>query len=162
MLPLSHPDRIEPDSPRPRRSSYPSRPSAAEVLRYGERYADVRDPRLAHTLILEDAMEEREEISAHERITCHVHRRWAHECIASPMHVIPVTGHRWCRRCEAEASVAVDEVTGSVTVVCTRCRQSLETAATRQVIRTCRASLAAAHESRRARVQAQNSASAAA
>lgn len=92
MLPLSHPDRIEPDSPRPRRSSHPSRPSATEVLRYGERYADLRDQHLAHTLILEDAREEREEISAHERITCHVHRRWAHECIASPMHVIPVTG----------------------------------------------------------------------
>ncbi|MDA3623863.1 hypothetical protein [Saccharopolyspora oryzae] len=78
------------------------------------------------------------------------------------MHVIPVTGHRWCRRCEAEASVAVDELTGSVTVVCTRCRQVLETAANRQVVRTCRASLAAAHESRRARAQAQSSASAAA
>ncbi|MBB5159138.1 hypothetical protein [Saccharopolyspora phatthalungensis] len=131
----------------------PSRPGPAELLQFGERYADLHDRRLADTLILEDAAEEREEISALDRISCHVHRRWVHECISSPTHVIAVTGHRWCRRCEAEASVAVDEVSGSVNVVCTRCGRAPDTAATRQILRTCRASLAAALESRRARAE---------
>ncbi|WP_249124095.1 hypothetical protein [Saccharopolyspora erythraea] len=109
---------------------------------------------MADTLISEDAAEERDELSALERISCHVHRRWAHECISSPVHVIVVTGHRWCRRCEAEAFVAVDEVSGSVDVVCTRCREAPGTAATRQIIRTCRASLAAAFGREQARVPA--------
>lgn len=158
MLLQAHPERI--DTKRPQRLPS-SRPTAAETLRFGERYADVLDTRLANTLIVEDAAEEREALSAHERITCHVHRRWAHECISSPVHVIVVTGHRWCRRCEAEASVAVDELTGSVAVVCTACRRPPDTAATRQIIRTCRASLATAQESRRTRGEAQSPASAA-
>ena len=133
----------------------PSRPGPAEALRFGERYADVSDRRLVDVLVLEDAAEEREELSALERVSCHEHRRWAHECISSPTHVIVVTGHRWCRRCNAEASVAVDEVSGSVDVVCTRCRRTPDTAATRQILRTCRASLAAAIESRRARAEKQ-------
>lgn len=149
MLPHTHPERTE--TQRPRHSSHPSGPRAAEILRFGERYADVRDRRLAEALITEDAAEEREELSVFERISCHVHRRWAHECISSPVHVIVVTGHRWCRGCEAEASVAVDELSGSVDVVCTRCRRSPDTAATRQIRRTCQTSLAAAQESRRAR-----------
>jgi hypothetical protein len=151
MLPHTHPERTEAQPPR--RSSRPSWPGAAEVLRFGERYADVRDRRLVETLILEDAAEEREELSVFDRISCQVHRRWAHECISSPVHVIVVTGHRWCRGCGAEASVAVDELSGSVDVVCTRCRRSPDTAATRQILRSCRASLAAAHESRRARAE---------
>lgn len=140
----------------PRRSAIrTSRPVAAEVLRFGQRYADLRDRHLADTLIVEDAAEEREELSAHERISCPAHRRWVHECISSPAHVISVTGHRWCRLCDAEASVAVDQLTGSVSVVCTRCRKTPDTAATRQILRTCRASLAAASENRRADVPKQ-------
>lgn len=130
-----------------------TRPSPLELLRFGERYAEVRDRCLADTLIVEDAAEEREELSALERRSCHMHRRWAHECISSPAHVSAVTGHRWCRRCEAEASVAVDEVLGSVEVTCTRCRRTPETAGTRQIIRTCRASLATALENRRTHAQ---------
>ena len=125
------------------------RPAPAEILRFGERYAHLRDRRLADVLIREDVAEDREELSGLERISCHVHRRWAHECISSPTHVIAVTGHRWCRPCEAEATVAVDELTGDVSVDCTRCGQSPATPATRQILRTCRASLAAALENRR-------------
>src|SRR5205085_87240 len=96
----------------------------------------------------EDAAEERDGLSPLERITCHTHRRWAHECIASPLHVIVVTGHRWCRDCDAEATVAVDEVSGSITVTCARCHRTPDTRATRQIVHTCRASLAAALEAR--------------
>ena len=151
MLLHTHPERTEARHP-------PQRPGAAEILRFGERYADMSDRRLADLLILEDAAEEREELSALERVSCHEHRRWAHECISSPAHVIVVTGHRWCRRCEAEASVAVDELTGSVEVVCTRCGRAPDTAATRQILRICRASLAAASQSRRARIEGRASA----
>lgn len=153
MLLHTYPERTEAECPQPRRALRPPRPGPAELLQFGERYADLHDRRLADTLILEDAAEEREELSALDRISCHVHRRWAHECISSPAHVIIVTGHRWCRRCEAEASVAVDEVSGSVNVTCTRCGRSPDTAATRQILRTCRASLAAALDSRRARAK---------
>ncbi|GAA2805718.1 hypothetical protein [Saccharopolyspora taberi] len=142
------PERTEAERSESRRPLRP-RPGPVEILRFGERYADVRDRRLADTLVVEDAAEENEELQALERTSCHVHRRWAHECVHSPVHVIVVTGHRWCRSCEAEASVAVDEVSGSVEVICTRCRRTPDTAATRQIIRTCRASLAAALESRR-------------
>lgn len=137
------------ERPHDRLSSCPSQPGEAEVLRFGHRYADLRDRRLTDRLILEDAAEEREDLAALERITCHFHRRWVHECIGSPVHVIIVTGHRWCRRCEAEALVAVDELTGSVAVTCTRCHRCPDTEATRQILRTCRASLAATRESHR-------------
>jgi hypothetical protein len=139
---------LERDGAERPRSRCPSRPVTADLLRFGDRYADMCDRRLADTLMAEDAAEEREELSALERLSCHTHRRWAHECISSPAHVIAVTGHRWCRGCEAEASVAVDELSGSVAVVCTRCRRTPDTAATRQILRTCRASLATALESR--------------
>jgi hypothetical protein len=64
------------------------------------------------------------------------------------LHVIVITGHRWCRRCDAEATVVVDELNGSVAVVCTQCGQEPNSPANRQIIRTCRASLAAALEHR--------------
>jgi hypothetical protein len=66
-----------------------------------------------------------------------------HECISSAAHVFVVTGHRWCRDCECAANVAVDQLTWSVTVTCPRCGQAPDSAATRQIVRTCRASLAA-------------------
>ncbi|MGW5642479.1 hypothetical protein ACWEV3_14375 [Saccharopolyspora sp. NPDC003752] len=147
MVHQLHPERTAPAHRRGR--GQPS-PAPADALRFGGRYEDLRDDHLAHTLIREDAAVEREELSPHERLSCHVHRRWAHECISSPVHVIAVTGHRWCRSCDAEASVAVDEVSGAVSVVCTRCRTTPDSAATRQILRTCRASLAVALGDRRA------------
>ncbi|PXY30892.1 hypothetical protein [Prauserella muralis] len=106
-------------------------------------YADVRDRRLAETLTAEDAAE-LTGFDPLERLTCRTHRRWVHECISSRLHVFAVTGHRWCRRCASEASVAVDELTWQVRVSCQRCGQAPEGAATRQIVRTCRASMAAA------------------
>ncbi|MEV0054713.1 hypothetical protein AB0H34_29915 [Saccharopolyspora shandongensis] len=129
-----HPERT---ASAPRRGRGHPSPAPADALRFGGRYEDLRDDRLAHTLVREDAAVGREELSPHE-------------CISSLAHVIAVTGHRWCRSCEAEASVAVDEVSGAVSVVCTRCRTIPDTAATRQILRTCRASLAVALDGRRA------------
>lgn len=123
---------------------------ATDLLEYAARYHGLGDRRLAAKLMVEDRAEERDGLSPHERITCHTHRRWAHECISSPLHVIVITGHRWCRRCEREAAVAVDELTGTVRVSCVRCHQVPQSPATRQILRTCRASLAAAREARSA------------
>ena len=47
-----------------------------------------------------------------DRLTCHVHGRWIHQCVASPVHVNPVTRHRWCRDCDTELGVVVDELAG--------------------------------------------------
>lgn len=107
------------------------------------RYAGLRDQRLAAALTGEDRAE-RDGLDPLERLTCRTHRRWLHDCISAPQHVFVVTGHRWCRDCECAADVAVDQLTWTVTVTCPRCRRSPGGAATRQIIRTCRASLAAA------------------
>ncbi|WP_436501756.1 hypothetical protein [Actinokineospora sp. HUAS TT18] len=101
--------------------------------------------RLAVTLAAEDRAEVEHGLSPHERITCRLHRRWAHECIASPQHVIPVTGHRWCDECRTAVTVAVDEWRGRVALACPRCHRTPATRATEQIIRTCQASLRAAH-----------------
>lgn len=74
--------------------------------------------------------------------SCHLHRRWVHECVSSPQHAIPVTGHRWCSDCNRALCVAVDELTGSVTLTCPCCGGFPDTAANRQIIRFCGASLA--------------------
>ena len=108
-----------------------------------ERYADVRDRRLAAVLAEEDAAEELG-LNPLERISCRLHRRWLHHCVHSADHVIKVTGHRWCRGCSSAASVGVDELTGDVLVRCETCRRTPLCAATQQIVRTCRASLAAA------------------
>lgn len=115
-----------------------TRPAAVDP-----RYAQLRDRRLAETLAAED-LAERDGLDPLERLTCRTHRRWVHECISSAAHVFVVTGHRWCRGCECAADVAVDQLTWTVTVTCPRCRRTPECAATRQIIRTCRASMAAA------------------
>jgi hypothetical protein len=112
-----------------------------------DRYADLTDVRLAVALTGEDDAEECG-LNPLERTTCHVHRRWLHDCVSSPLHVIVVTGHRWCRGCECAVDVAVDEVAGDVSLRCPRCRRTPAGAANRQVVRACRASLAAAAEGR--------------
>ncbi len=81
------------------------------------RYADLADQCLALALTTEDRSEE-DGLDPLERTTCRNHRRWLHDCVSSPLHVIVVTGTRWCRTCQCALNVAID--------------------------RTCRASLAAA------------------
>ncbi|HET6501777.1 MAG TPA: hypothetical protein VFG87_13540 [Amycolatopsis sp.] len=113
------------------------------------RYTDLADRALARRLADEDAAVERG-LSPFERLTCPAHRRWMHQCVSSPQHASPVTGHRWCRDCGSAATVAIDELAGDVTVICPRCRRTPEGIATRQIVRACRASLAAVHDRRSA------------
>lgn len=117
--------------------------SAAADTAVDSRYADVRDQRLAATLTAED-LAEYAGLDPFERLTCRTHRRWVHECISAQAHVIIVTGHRWCRDCDCAATVALDHLTWHVAVTCPACGQAPRGPATRQIIRTCRASLAAA------------------
>jgi hypothetical protein len=116
---------------------------ATATVAVNPRYADLRDRRLADMLAEED-FAELDELDPLERLTCRTHRRWVHECISSNSHVFVVTGHRWCRDCECAANVAVDQLTWTVTVTCPRCGNTPKGSATRQIMRTCRASLAAA------------------
>lgn len=112
--------------------------------RFAERYESLADRDLAAMLAAEDVEEESGGLHALDRITCAVHRRWAHECIASPLHIIAVTGHRWCRTCQTMAMVSVDHLAGVVKVLCPRCWRAPASPATAQIIRTCEASLHAA------------------
>jgi hypothetical protein len=79
-----------------------------------------------------------------------------HQCVSSPMRVLtrarrrlhraPVVPDLRCRTCAAPAAVAVDEWLGDVRVTCTRCGTAPSGRATRQLIRACMASLAAAQD----------------
>lgn len=109
------------------------------------RYADLRDRRLAVALSTEDSLEA-DGLDPLERTTCWTHRRWLHQCVSSPLHVIQVTGHRWCRNCACAVSVAVDELIGDLRLECPRCHRMPDTRASRQILRACRASLAASTE----------------
>ncbi|MFI5615559.1 hypothetical protein [Amycolatopsis sp. NPDC051903] len=111
------------------------------------RYADLADRSLAAKLAAEDAAVETG-LSPFERLTCPAHRRWIHQCIASPEHASPVTGHRWCRDCQCAVTVAIDELTGDVTMACPRCRRTPKGIATGQIVSACRASLATVHDHR--------------
>jgi hypothetical protein len=135
------------NDPRPRPRSTVARTSPRRYQADRRRYADLVDRRLAEQLATEDTAVEAG-LSPFERLTCPAHRRWAHKCIASPQHVSPVTGHRWCRDCSCPATVAVDELAGDVTVTCPRCHHTPAGVATRQIVRACRASLATVHETR--------------
>lgn len=115
----------------------------SQPLRGGGAVERGRDDTLAARLIAEDTAEERAELSPHERTTCPVHRRWSYQCVSSPSHAIRVTGHRWCRCCDTPVTVAVDELTGAITLTCPHCHRFPNTAANRQVIRSCRASFLA-------------------
>lgn len=94
-------------------------------------------------LAMEDDAEDVGRLSSDDRLTCHVHGRWIHQCVASPTHVNPVTRHRWCRPCATELTVSVDELSGDVTMSCPRCGHG-ESAASARLIAACRASLAMA------------------
>ncbi|MEU4524689.1 hypothetical protein AB0F52_38970 [Amycolatopsis sp. NPDC024027] len=109
------------------------------------RYADVADRHLARTLTAEDQSEE-DGLDPLERVTCRTHRRWLHDCVASPLHVVIITGTRWCRACECALNVAIDQLAGDVTVRCPSCGDTPATRATRQLVRACRTSLAAAYD----------------
>jgi len=95
---------------------------------------------VAHWLAAEDRAEDAGQLDPDDRLTCHVHGRWIHQCVSSPVHVNPVTRHRWCRDCAVELTVAVDELARTVTMRCPCCSQGSSTATTR-LLAACRASL---------------------
>ena len=107
-----------------------------------DRYSDVGDLVLAATLRAEDHAE-RAGADPLERSTCWTHRRWLYQCVSSPLHVIQVTGHRWCRDCACPVDIAVDELTWSVRLTCSRCGRTPDSPASRQIVRVCRAGMAA-------------------
>jgi hypothetical protein len=108
-----------------------------------DRYADLRDRRLAAQLATEDAAEARG-LDPFERITCRTHRNWLCHCVAAAAHVVVVTGHRWCRGCERPAAVVVDELAAEVRLRCPSCGRFPDSPANRQLLRVCARSLAAA------------------
>jgi len=108
-----------------------------------DRYGDITDRHLAAVLTGEDVAQEHG-LDPHTRSTCYVHRCWAHQCVFAPLHAIAATGHRWCRRCDCAVDVVVDETTTrSVHLRCPRCGLDPDTAVNRQLVRACRASIAA-------------------
>jgi hypothetical protein len=106
--------------------------------------AATRPTTLADALDAEDHAEDTGWLDPLDRLTCRVHRRWIHECAHSDVHVIEVTGHRWCRPCRRVLEIAVDEVTRTVAVHCPRCDRGATTHADRQLLAACEASLTAA------------------
>lgn len=105
------------------------------------KYADLVNHKLAAVLTSEDQQEEVHDLSPHDRLTCRTHRRWVHECLSSPLHVIIVTGHRWCRDCQTAAEVAVDELTASMAMRCPRCGRMPDGWANRRTAAACRTSI---------------------
>ncbi|WP_204164873.1 hypothetical protein [Rhodococcus oxybenzonivorans] len=92
-------------------------------------------------LASEDAAEDDLRLAPDDRVTCPLHHRWIYRCVASPAHINAVTRHRWCRSCAVPLPVVIDEIAGTVTIVCTRCGDGGSPATTR-LIAACRASLA--------------------
>ena len=104
---------------------------------------------LIATLVEEDHAEDDGVLAPDDRLTCHVHGRWIHQCVSSPVHVNRVTRHRWCRGCDSALGVVVDEVARDVAMRCPRCGRG-DSAATSRLTTACRASLAAERDARRA------------
>ncbi|WP_329790569.1 hypothetical protein V1227_01410 [Lentzea sp. DG1S-22] len=71
---------------------------------------------LIAALAEEDHAEDDGVLAPDDRLTCPVHGRWIHQCVSSPVHVNPVTRHRWCRGCDTPLGVVVDELAGDVSM----------------------------------------------
>ena len=107
-----------------------------------------RHPLLAATLANEDRAEDAGSLDPTARVTCRTHRRWLHDCVSSPVHTNPAIGYRWCRRCDHQAVVAVDELTGDVAIRCELCGRSPRSRANQELVELCRRSLALARPHR--------------
>ena len=104
-------------------------------------------PSLATVLENEDRAE-CDGLSPFERITCRLHRRWVHDCVASPAHVVAVAGCRWCDDCAAPATVTVDHLSRTVVVSCDSCGCRLDAGLNGQLQRVCQRSLEASRPGR--------------
>ncbi|UOZ04180.1 hypothetical protein [Amycolatopsis sp. WQ 127309] len=113
-----------------------------------DRPAAPRQPLLATTLAREDRAEDTGGLDPTDRVTCRTHRRWLHECVSSPVHANSAIGYRWCRRCDHQALVAVDELTGEVAIRCGLCGRSPRSRANDELVALCRRSLALSRASR--------------
>jgi hypothetical protein len=113
-----------------------------------DRPAAVREPLLASTLAGEDHREDAGALDPTGRVTCRTHRRWLHECVSSPVHTNPAIGYRWCRRCDHQALVAVDELSGEVAIRCGLCGHFPRSRANDELVDLCRRSLALARSGR--------------
>ncbi|TWP50614.1 hypothetical protein FKR81_18505 [Lentzea tibetensis] len=100
---------------------------------------------LERHLASEDRAEDNGQISPDERLTCHVHGRWIHQCVSSSTHVNQVTRHRWCRSCNTALTVVVDELSLTVLMSCPRCGGG-RSAATTRLLAACRASISFARK----------------
>ena len=98
--------------------------------------------KLSRRMQEEDLAEDAGLLAPDDRLTCAVHGRWIHQCVSSALHVNQVTRHRWCRACACELTVAVDELSGDVTMSCPGCGEGVSAASAR-VIAACRKSLVA-------------------
>ncbi|MEV6448389.1 hypothetical protein [Amycolatopsis sp. NPDC051716] len=107
-----------------------------------------RHPLLAATLAHEDHVEDAGGLDPTDRVTCRTHHRWLHDCVASPVHTNPAIGYRWCRRCDHQALVAVDELAGEVTIRCGLCGAMPHSRANQELVELCRRSLALARSAR--------------
>lgn len=101
-----------------------------------------QDANLATRLAVEDTAESAGRLPVDSRLTCGVHRRWIHDCVSSPVHVNQVTGHRWCRTCQEPVTVAVDQLTRTVTMQCPKCGDG-RSPATNRLTTSCQSSLSA-------------------
>lgn len=113
-----------------------------------DRPAAARQPLLETTLAREDGDEDGGRLDPTDRVTCRTHRRWLHDCVSSPVHTNPAIGYRWCRRCDHQALVAVDELTGEVTIHCGLCGHTPRSRANQELVDLCRRSLALARAGR--------------
>ena len=94
-------------------TSYAIRPTPARHRSSGVRRSCATT--LRDQLDREDAAEDARALAPDDRTTCPLHRRWIHQCVASPTHVNAVTRHRWCRQCAVPLTVTVDEIARTVT-----------------------------------------------
>lgn len=116
--------------------------AAKTVARIVDHYRATSDRNLVARLSHEDHAEELGHVPAQLRVTCRLHRRWVHQCIGSPVHVIPVTGHRWCVSCDRAVTVEVDDMSGSIVMACPGCGKPPSTPVNAQIMRNCVASVA--------------------
>lgn len=96
----------------------------------------------------EDRAEDNGLIDPDDRLTCHLHGKWIHQCVSSSAHVNQVTRHRWCRSCSTVLTAVVDELSATVLMSCPRCGDG-RSAATYRLLAACRASIAFVHKKNR-------------
>jgi hypothetical protein len=113
-----------------------------------DRPAAARPALLASMLAREDRVEDDGGLDPTDRVTCRTHRRWLHDCVSSPVHSNPAIGYRWCRRCDHQALVAVDELSGEVAIHCGLCGRTPHSRANEELVDLCRRSLALARSGR--------------